>query len=171
MTKKILMVIAPRNFRDEELREPREIFIKNGFNVTVASVTSDICTGMFGARVKPDATLDAIDVKDFDAVVLVGGAGSPVLKQYPSVLKIIQDTVERQKLLAAICMGPTVLAGAGVLKGKKATVFPSGAAEIKSSGAIYIAQPVVVDGKLITASGPESARKFGEAIIKALKEK
>jgi len=169
MSKKILMIIAPKNFRDEEFKEPRDIFIKNGFSVTAASVTGEVCTGMFGARVKPDATIDQVNVKDFDAVVVVGGAGSPMLKQYPRVLKLIQEAVEQGKLLASICLGPTVLAKAGVLKGKKATVFPSGSAEIKSGGATYTAQPVVIDGKLITADGPESARKFGEAIVKALK--
>lgn len=169
MSKKILMVIAPKNFRDEELQEPKDIFIKNGFSVTVASITNDFCTGMFGARVKPDATVDQVNIKDYDALVIVGGAGSPVLKEYPKVIKLIQEAVEQNKLLASICLGPTVLAKAGVLKGKKATVFSSGASEIKRSGAIYIAQPVVVDGKLITADGPESAVKFGEAIVKALK--
>jgi protease I len=170
MSKKILMIIAPKNFRDEELQEPMDIFLKNGFNVTVASVTSGICTGMFGAKVKPDINVDQVNIKDYDALVVVGGAGSPVLKDYPRVIKLIQEAVEQNKLLASICLGPTVLAKAGVLKGKKATVFSAGASEIKRAGAIYIAQPVVVDGKLITADGPESAAKFGEAIVKALKE-
>ncbi len=169
MSKKILMVIAPKNFRDEELQEPKDIFIKNGFSVTVASVTSDFCTGMFGTRVKPDATVDKVNIKDYDALVVVGGAGSPMLKNYSSVIKLIQEAAEQEKLLASICLGPTVLAKAGVLKGKKATVFPSGGSEIKRSGATYIAQPLVIDGKLITADGPESATKFGEAIVKALK--
>ena len=36
-------------------------------------------------------------------------------------------------------------------------------------GGIHVPEHVVVDGKLITADGPESAGEFGKAIVQALK--
>ncbi|MDI6639996.1 MAG: DJ-1/PfpI family protein [Methanocellales archaeon] len=166
--RKILMIIAPRNFRDEELLEPKEIFKNAGFEVVVTSVTASICIGMFGARAKPDRVIDELNAGEFDAVVVVGGAGTPVLKQYAKVLQILREANEQNKVLAAICLGPIVLAKAGVLEGKKATVFSSGASEIKSGGARYVPESVVIDGNLITADGPQSAKRFGKAIVSAL---
>jgi len=139
--------------------------------VTVVSVTTDVCVGMFGVRVTPDCSIDEVDASQFDAIIVVGGSGTPVLKQHPKVLQIIQNAAAQNKILAAICLGPIVLAKAGVLRGKRATVFSSGVSEIKSGGAEYVPEPVVIDGNLITADGPDAATRFGETIVKALTNK
>ncbi|MDD2778352.1 MAG: DJ-1/PfpI family protein [Methanocellales archaeon] len=168
MMRRILMVISPKNFRDEELLESKDVLKKAGFEVVVTSVTSETCIGMFGIMVKPDRVIDELNVEEFDAVVVVGGAGTPVLNQYDKVLKILREANEQKKILAAICLGPIVLAKAGVLEGKKATVFPSGVSKIESGGAQYVSKSVVIDGNLITADGPQSAKMFGNAIVSAL---
>lgn len=162
------MIISPKNFRDEELLEPKDILKKVGFEVVVTSVTSETCIGMFGAMVKPDLIIDELNAEEFDAVVVVGGAGTPVLSQYDKVLQILREANEQKKILAAICLGPIVLAKAGVLEGKRVTVFPSGISQIESGGAQYVSESVVTDGNLITADGPQSAKMFGDAIVSAL---
>jgi len=168
---KVLVIIAPQNFRDEEFQESFDACKKANFDVTVASVTNDTCVGMFGAKVTPDRSVDEVEAGQFDAVIVIGGAGTPVLKKYPKVLQIIQKAAEQNKVLAAICLGPIVLAKAGILEGKKATVFSSGISEIKDGGAEYVPEPVVVDGNLITADGPNAAARFGDAVVKALTSK
>lgn len=168
MMRRILMIISPKNFRDEELLESKDILKKAGFEVVVTSVTSETCIGMFGTMVKPDRVIDELNVEDFDAVVVVGGAGTPVLNQYVKVLQILREANEQKKILAAICLGPIVLAKAGVLEGKKATVFPSGISNIESGGAQYVSKPVVIDANLITSDGPQSVKMFGNAIVSVL---
>ena len=58
--KKVLMVIAPDKFRDEELFKPKEIIEANGGTVTIASLKARPCTGMMGGTVTPD--IEVIDV-------------------------------------------------------------------------------------------------------------
>lgn len=66
-------------------------------------------------------------------------------------------------MLGTICLAPVCLANAGVLSGKKATVYPDEVAGLKSAGALYTGARVEVDGRIVTASGPESTGEFGEA--------
>lgn len=72
---KVVMIIAHENFRDEELLETREELLDAGASVTVASSSRTPATGMLGARVTPDKTLQEIRVDDYDAVIFVGGTG------------------------------------------------------------------------------------------------
>jgi len=71
--------------------------------------------------------------------------------------------------VAAICIAPVTLANAGLLKGRKATVFSSCAEQIKQKDAIYTGNPVEQDNGFITASGTEAAHSFGQALLQALK--
>jgi len=86
---------------------------------------------------------------------------------------VARETISQNKVLASICISPVILAKAGVLKGKKATVWSSpmdrGPVKIlQNNGAIYEDKPVVVDGKIITGNGPGAAEEFGQAIIEVL---
>jgi len=73
-----------------------------------------------------------------------------------------------------LCILPVILAKAGVLKGKKATVWSSLMDRVpvrilEENDAIYQEKSVVVDGKIITANGPAAAEEFAKAIVEVLK--
>ena len=66
-----------------------------------------------------------------------------------------------------------VFAKAGVLDGKKATVwssptFKESVETLEANGAIYVNESVVVDGNIITANGPEAAEEYGKTILDKL---
>ena len=167
--KSILMIIARQNFRDEELAEPRAVFQEAGAKVTIASSVMQECVGMLKkVRVKPDTTIDKVDPKVYDAVVFVGGSGATEYWNNKTAHKIASDALAAGKVVAAICIAPVILANAGLLKGKKATVFQTEKDQLIKAGAKYTGAPVEKDGKIITGDGPQSARKFGETIRDAL---
>ncbi|MDD3574201.1 MAG: DJ-1/PfpI family protein, partial [Methanospirillum sp.] len=74
------------------------------------------------------------------------------------------------KIVSAICLSSVVLAKAGVLKGKLATVWNDDAAIelLREGGATYKPEPIVTDGKVITANGPLAAGGFGEKVARAI---
>jgi len=166
--KKAVMVIAEKNFRDEELFEPKKILEAEGVKVIVVSTSFNIARGMLGGKVKPDMLLSEIKVDDYDAIIFVGGSGASQYWNDSLAHNIVKEAVEKNKVLGAICIAPVTLANAGVLTGKKATVWPSERGKIEAKGAIYTGESVQIEGKIITAEGPQAARKFGEAIAKAL---
>ena len=166
--KKAVMVIAEKNFRDEELFEPKKILEAEGVKVIVASTSFNTARGMLGGKVKPDMLLSEIKVDDYDAIIFVGGSGASQYWNDSLAHNIAKEAVEKNKVLGAICIAPVTLANAGVLTGKKATVWPSEKGKIEAKGAIYTGESVQIEGKIITAEGPQAARRFGEAIAKAL---
>jgi len=165
---KVLMIIAPDNFRDEELREPRRILQQHGATVVIASTARREYTGMKGMKVTPDLTLKQVNVADYGAIVFIGGVGAKTYWNHPTALQIAKDTVRLKKVLGAICIAPVILANAGVLKGKRATVWSSEAGRLRAKGAIYTGASVEVDGRIITGNGPEAAVKFGHALARTL---
>ncbi len=166
--KKIVMVIAYRDFRDEEFFTPYSVLKEAGAEVTVASSQLGKAKGMLGKSVEVNVVIGTVVATNFDAIVFIGGAGAQEYFNNPVAHRIVQDAVFHRKVLGAICIAPVTLANAGVLKGKKATCFTSVKPLIGKAGAIIQNQPVVRDGILITADGPQSASHFAAALEEVL---
>ena len=164
-------MIAPERFRDEELLEPKQVLEQRGVGVTVASTRSGTAAGMLGARVAIDCTVRQADAAQYDALAIAGGAGAPAhLWDSAPLQALVRAFHAAGKPVAAICLSGAVLARAGVLGGRRATVYaaPRALLELKKAGATYVGEPVVVDGPVITASGPEAAAAFGTALLNRL---
>lgn len=170
VNKKVLMVIAPRNFQDKEFSKPKELLEAKGVKVTVASLTRKTAIGMYGARVTPDIAIKDAKATDYDAVVFVGGNGAAALANDPQTLALAIEAKKHDKIIGAICIAPVILAKAGILEGKKATVSSWGKNELKKAGATYTGKGVEVDGNVITGSGPEAAEEFGLALLHTLQK-
>lgn len=167
--KRVLMVIASSQFRDEEYQKPRSILESAGVKVTVASSSLNEATGMLGLKVRPDILLKEAKMSQFDAVVFVGGMGATEYWENPTAHALAREAYQSGKLASAICLAPMTLANAGLLKGKKATIWPDAAGDFKTKGVVYTGNKVEQDGKIITGSGPEAAEEFGKALVEALK--
>lgn len=167
---KALFIIAQKNFRDEELEEPLMVLKKAGHQCEIASIEDDVCTGMLGAKVKPNLAVRDANADDYDVVVVVGGSGSPELAKHSDVLMLLRKAKELNKKLAAICLGPMILAKAGVIKDKNVTVYKTDESvnAVREAGANLIDKAVVVDKDLVTANGPKAAEKFGKKILEML---
>jgi protease I len=168
MSKTIIMVIAHAGFRDEEYEQPAALFRNAGFRVITASSALTPAISKFGKIVPVDVLVSALSAKDADAIVFVGGPGAREYFDLPVAHQLAADFLNSGKLLTAICIAPTILARAGLLCDKKATIFPDGIADLQNGGAQYQKELVVRDGAIITACGPEAAMEFGSVIIDAL---
>jgi protease I len=168
MNKRALMVIAPNDFRDEEFFDTKKVLEESEVEVIVVNSTGQPSKSMFGKIVSPDKNFYNVNSDDYDAIVFIGGQGTPAYFDNKQAQNLAKEFNESGKIVAAICIAPVILARAGILSGKKATVFPSGRNDIKAVGT-YTGNKVEKDDNIITGCGPEAAVDFGKAIVEALK--
>jgi len=171
--KTIAMVTAFRDFRDIEYFIPRDVLAGAGAKIVTVSSQKGIAIGADGGEATVDLRVSEFKVEDFDAVVFIGGPGMAKKLDDEGFQKIARDTIKADKVLGAICISPALLANAGVLEGKKATVWSAPLQKeaikiLQENGAIYEDKTVVVDGKIVTGNGPEAAKEFAQALIEVL---
>jgi len=166
--KKVLMVVAPTEFDGEEFEMTRKVLESRGLRVKVASTTLGAARATTGLMVRPDVSLDDVKTWDYDGVVFVGGPGARQLFEHEKATKLAKDC--EYKILGALGLAPAILANGGVVKGKRVAADTSVAALLRRKEALFTAQPLEVDDKLVTAAGGKYAEHFGNAILKALEK-
>jgi len=169
--KKVLFVVCQKDFRDEELTHPREEVTAAGAETFVAARDNSPAKGMYGLTVQPDLPVRDARAADYDAVVAVGGRATPDwLWTDGDLHRLLREAKAGGKVVGGICLSGATLAIAGVLPGVRATCFTTEASrkEMEKGGAVFVDQPVVVSGTIVTANGPPAAREFGKALVGVL---
>jgi protease I len=170
-----VLMLATDGFEQSELLEPRKALEAAGAKVTLAAPKTDPIQGETGGEkgelVTPDTTIDQVDTEEFDALVLPGGVGNPDrLRTVARAVEIVEEFMDDEKIVAAICHGPWLLVEADVVDGRRVTSWPSIRTDLANAGASVLDQEVVVDGNLITSRKPDDLPAFNRAIIEALEE-
>jgi len=167
---KVVFVVPQNNFRDEELFVPKKFLESEGVNCFIASKEKGTLKGMLGAKVCSDFSLKDVG-NDFDAVIFVGGGGAEQYFSDAHALGLARKYFEMGCVVGAICIAPSILANAGILKDVKATSFSSEEKNLVKQGAIFSKKPVEVHGLIVTAAGPMHAKEFGEKIFELISRK
>lgn len=173
-SRKVLM-IATDGFEQDELFGPRQALVDAGVDVKLASMKTDPIQGVKHAEkaqtITPDMTFDDVHVEDYDALVLPGGVANPdALRMDDRAVDLVQQFVDADKIVAAICHAPWLLIEADVVDGIEMTSWPSLRTDLENAGADVVDEEVVIDGQFITSRKPDDVPAFSRAIIKALRE-
>lgn len=166
---KILMWVAQEGFRDEELFEPQEAFRARGHIVDVVSHAAGTAVSKAGARLTVGA-LSCDKVSRYDAFLLVGGPGSMSLAQDARLHHCIVAARDAGLVVGAICFSPNILAAAGVLDGRRASVW-NGPGLLEQHGCRWERSDVCTDGDLVTANGPAASVAWAQAVLDLLERR
>lgn len=167
----VLMVLPQARFKDEEVKTLQAFLDRRKIPLKSTAPLKKEVYGMGQARVKPDYSFDEVDVADFDAVVFIGGMGTRELWDEPRAHDIARKAFEAGKIVCAISMGPVILARAGLLDGREATVYFSETKQLTDRGARYTGSAIAVSDNIITCKGPEAVEKLALLLIKLLSER
>ncbi|TMV02550.1 DJ-1/PfpI family protein [Ruegeria sediminis] len=139
-----------------DLFGPLEMFglLKDDFNLQLVAETSDPIASNQQVRANPDTTIK--DSVHFDVMFIPGGMGTRGEVNNTALLDWIRTTSDSAEYVLSVCTGSLLLAGAGVLDGRRATT--NKAAYTKIAGQYpkvdWVKQARwVEDGKFITSSG------------------
>jgi len=147
-----------------------DILVRGGVEVVTASLDENqTITASRGVTLVAQTTLNDVLADRFDMVVLPGGLpGADYLNEDKRIIHLLKETVSQGGVSAAICAAPKVLISAGLLNDKKATSYP-GVIDMKpAEGMIFIEEPVVIDGQIITSRGPGTAMDFALVLLERL---
>ncbi len=167
---KIYLFLAD-GFEDIEALTPVDFIRRAGLDISTVSInpTREV-TSAHGVTVLADSLLSETDTTDALMLIAPGGMpGAQNLADSAGVCDAFKNQATKGGYIAAICAAPAVLlAGLGILDGKKATCYPGFETKLKDEGAIHVADRVVTDGNIITANGPSSAIPFALELISVI---
>lgn len=163
-----ILVPLAEGFEEIEAICVIDILRRADVEVVTAGLMKGLVEGSHKIKMLPDTTLEKIDYRDFDGLVLSGGApGFVNLGNDERILNMAREMDRAGKLVAAICAAPSVLIKAGVLQGRRATVSPSGKAQVEAC-AHFSEDRVEVDGNLVTSRSPGTALEFALKLAEIL---
>jgi 4-methyl-5(b-hydroxyethyl)-thiazole monophosphate biosynthesis len=126
--------------------------------------------GAHNITVEADLLFEEANYETCEMILLPGGMpGTKNLASHGELVEKIKEFNLKGKLLGAICAAPMVFGQAGILDGRKATIYPGMEASI--SKAKHSMDRVVRDGNIITSRGPGTAMEFGLVVLEALQGK
>lgn len=159
---KHLIILLFPNFEEIEAIATADILRRSGLKISLcrlADSPTDTIEGAHKIRVATDSVLPE-NLDDFDGIVLPGGPGIFELRNNSAIGRALMGLDRDQKLIAAICAAPLLLADAKVLGRHRFTAHPCAnlAGADRQNG-------VLRDGNFITASGPDQTFKFALEVV------
>jgi protease I len=142
------------------------------------SVPSKPVTGRYGIPIPLEVfgegvryvirRLEEVKPEEFDAIVIPGGFSPDHLRVRREVLEFVRRAHEAGKIIAAICHGPQVLISAGLVRGRRVTAYEAIKDDLINAGAVFVDEPAVRDGNIITGRVPDDLPEFCRLIVEAL---
>lgn len=164
---KILVCVADGS-EEMETIIPVDIWRRAGYDVEMISITGRLqIIGSHGILFSVEKLFENADFNDADAIFLPGGGqGTRNLDSHKGLADTLKKFYAEGKYLFAVCAAPSIFGHNGILKGKKATCFPGFEKEL--TGATFVDEQVVVDGKVITGNAAGAAMKLAMEVVRLI---
>jgi protein deglycase len=139
-----------------------------------AGLSANIKT-TFGLNLTPNYRLNELNLEDFDALAIPGGfepSGFYEEALSEPFLEVIRYFSKAEKVIASVCVSSLCLGQAGILRGKNATIYHQQGGkrkqQLEQTGAVFVDRPVVIDGRIITSTGPGTALEVAFELVRKL---
>lgn len=165
----MIYMLLGTGFEETEVVAPLDLLRRAGVDVLTVGVNGKIVYGAHNIGIEADILLGEMDLSALEGIILPGGLGGVTsVRESAEAMAALKFAHDNDKLVAAICAGPTVLADLHITDSKNTTCYPGceggmGSARVDSTAAC------VRDGKLITGASAGCAVPFGLMLVEALK--
>lgn len=163
-------ILAADGFEQAELIEPKKVLEEAGAITTIVAPHEGDIQGMHhddkGDKISVDQTLDHAEARQFDAVVLPGGAlNADALRVLKKAQEFIRGMDQEHKPVAVICHGPWLLVSSGLVQGRNLTSYHTIQDDIRNAGGVWEDREVVRDRNWVSSRKPQDIPAFNRAMI------
>jgi protease I len=162
---KTLLTFVDDIYEDLELWYPKLRLEEAGYAMRVAGAELKTYSGKHGYPAPSDALISEMNSRDFCGLLVPGGFMPDKLRRDSKVLSLTREFFEQGKLVAFICHGGWIPISAKILKGKRVTGSRGIKDDLENAGGIWVDEPVVIDGNLISSRTPKDLAPFGKAMV------
>jgi len=162
----LAVVLADNIYENLELHYPRLRLIEAGYEVKVAGHKKEMTfESKEGYPVKSDCEFIEIDPKAVKVLIIPGGFAPDKLRRYESCKVLVSEAAKNGAIIGMICHAGWVAISAKILKGKKVTSVGAIRDDMENAGAIWVDEPCVVYGRLVSAQVPKDLPAMMKAIL------
>ena len=155
-------------YEDLELWYPKLRLEAAGYLLKCAAPQIKTYAGKHGYPAASDLLLKDARSEDFCALLVPGGFMPDKLRRDAKVLSLTREFFEQGKLVAFICHGGWIPISAKILKGRRATGSLGIKDDLENAGALWVDEPLVIDGNLLSSRTPKDLAVFGKALVEFL---
>jgi protease I len=103
-----------------------------------------------GYQIKADVAFAEIDPEEYLGILFSGGRAPEYIRYDQDLVRITRAFFAAGKPIASVCHGVEIPAYAGCLQGRRITTVAKCRHDVDSAGGIYVDEPCVVDGNLVS---------------------
>jgi protease I len=162
---KTLLAFLDDDYEDLELWYPKLRLEEARYETLLAGEELRVYAGKHGYPATADVLLSKARSEDFAGLLIPGGFMPDRLRRHADVLRLTREFYQHGKLVAFICHGGWIPISAKILRGKRATGSLGIKDDLENAGAIWVDEPVVVDGNLISSRTPKDLAPFAAAMV------
>jgi len=168
MSERRAVVLADDQYENLELHYPRLRLIEAGWTVQVAGAAADaVYRSKEGYPARADVAFADVDPAGVGLVVVPGGYAPDKLRRHRACLDLVRRVWDSGGVVAFICHAGWVPISAGIVRGMRVTSVPAIRDDLVNAGAEWVDSRFVVDGRMVTAQGPDDLPDFMTAVFAA----
>ena len=167
---KPILAFVDEVYEDLELWYPMLRLREAAWQVVMAGTTLETIRGKHGYPARADVLIHSVREEEFSGLVIPGGFMPDKLRRDPAVLQLTREMAMSGRMVAFVCHGGWIPISAKVLKGRRATGSLGIRDDLENAGAIWVDEPVVIDGNFISSRTPKDLPQFGKALVEFMGE-
>lgn len=103
-----------------------------------------------GYQINADIAFSEIDPTEYLGIFFSGGRAPEYIREDEDLIKITQYFFDEDKPIASVCHGVEIPARADRVKGRRMATVPKCQFDLEICGGIFVNEPCVIDGNLIS---------------------
>jgi protease I len=103
-----------------------------------------------GYTINADVAFDEVDPDDYLGIYFSGGRAPEYIRYDPDLVRITRHFFKARKPIASVCHGVEIPAYANCVEGRRMATVPKCRFDLEVCGGIFVNEPCVVDGNLVS---------------------